>query len=79
MFILFSQAFKSEMMKLVDRIFEAYIELKSGPLVSRIKTGMFAGDFSWSRCPQPVDVRDYVKIVLLELVIIHAQVSVATF
>ncbi|CAB4028555.1 Hypothetical predicted protein [Paramuricea clavata] len=67
-------AFKSEIMTLEDRIFNAYVELKSGPLVSRIKTGMFAGDFSWSRCLQPTDARDYIKIVILELVIIHAQV-----
>ena len=68
------QSFKSEIMSLEDRIFDAYIELKSGPLISRIKNGMFAGDFSWSRCLQPTDARDYVKIVILELVIIHAQV-----
>jgi hypothetical protein len=69
------QAFKSEIMTLEDRIFNAYIELKSEPLVGRIKTGMIAGDFSWSRCLQPTDTRDYVKIVILELVIIHAQVG----
>lgn len=62
-------------MTLEDRIFKAYIELKSEPLASMIKHGMFAGDFSWDRCQQPVDARDYVKIVILELVIIHAQVS----
>ena len=91
-------------MQLEDRIFAAYIELKSGPLVSGIKLGMFAGDFSWSRCGQPIgvygylytrvvvrkavlilidvccmslleDTRDYVKTVILDLVIIHAQVG----
>jgi hypothetical protein len=73
------QSFKSEIMTLEDRIFNAYVELKSGPLVSRIKTGMFAGDFSWSRCLQPTDARDYIKIVILELVIIHAQVGFCNF
>ena len=62
-------------MQLEDRIFNAYIELKSEPLVNGIKRGMFAGDFSWSRCLQPTDTRDFVKVVILELVIIHAQVS----
>ena len=65
-------------MELEDRIFNAYIELKSEPLVSRIKTGMFAGDFSWGRCLQPTDARDYVKAVILELVIIHAQVRLSS-
>ncbi|XP_028398981.1 exocyst complex component 2-like isoform X2 [Dendronephthya gigantea] len=67
-------SFKSEITTLENRIFNAYIELKSEPLVARIKTGMFAGDFSWGRCLQPTDARDYIKAVILELVIIHAQV-----
>ncbi|XP_046839315.1 exocyst complex component 2-like isoform X2 [Xenia sp. Carnegie-2017] len=67
-------SFKCEIMKLEDRIFNAYVELKSEPLVSRIKTGMFAGDFNWGRCKKPDDVRDYVKVVILELIVIHAQV-----
>ena len=46
---------------LVQKLLEAYIELKCDPIVAVIEPSMYAGKFDWARCPKPKDARDYIK------------------
>ena len=46
---------------LVQKLLEAYIELKCDPIVAVIEPCMYAGKFDWARCPKPKDARDYIK------------------
>ena len=46
---------------LVQKLLEAYIELKCDPIVAVIEPCMYTGKFDWARCPKPKDARDYIK------------------
>ncbi len=39
--------------ELDDKIFEAYCEQKTDPLVGALEPGMYEGHFDWSDCPKP--------------------------
>ncbi len=56
------------------KIFTEYIERKSESVTGIIEQGMKAGFFDWESCPEPQTVRSYIKEVLFNLVIIHAEV-----
>ena len=57
-----------------DRIFGAYIRRKSDSLVGIIQHGMQVGYFDWNQASEPTQVRGYVREILMNLVIIHAEV-----
>ncbi|KAH3776747.1 hypothetical protein DPMN_178179, partial [Dreissena polymorpha] len=61
--------------KALDRkLFEAYIEEKSNPIVGVMEPHMYRGHFDWRHCKQPTDVRNYVKEVIMGLIEVHAEV-----
>ena len=39
--------------ELDEKIFEAYCEQKTDPLVGALEPGMYEGHFDWSDCPKP--------------------------
>ncbi len=61
--------------ELDEKIFIKYIEHKSESVTGIIEQGMKAGFFDWEDCPEPKAVRSYIKEVLFNLVLIHAEVS----
>ena len=63
-----------ELQELDDKVFDEYIKRKSESIVGIIEQGIQAGSFDWEQCPPPTAVRSYIKEVLLNLVIIHAEV-----
>lgn len=60
--------------ELDDKVFSEYIERKSESVIGIIEQGMHVGYFDWEHCSEPMQVRNYVKEVLFNLVLIHAEV-----
>ncbi|XP_071785784.1 exocyst complex component 2-like isoform X2 [Asterias amurensis] len=60
--------------ELDEKIFEAYCEQKTDPLVGALEPGLYAGHFDWSDCPTPKVVRPYIKEAVMAAVGIHAEV-----
>ncbi|XP_038068358.1 exocyst complex component 2-like [Patiria miniata] len=60
--------------ELDEKIFEAYCEQKTDPLVGALEPGMYAGHFDWGDCPKPTGVRPYIKEAVMCSVGIHAEV-----
>ncbi len=58
-----------------ENIFALYVKRKSESVTGIMEEGMKAGFFDWEHCTVPTTVRNYVKEVLFNLVIIHAEVS----
>ncbi|XP_071445484.1 exocyst complex component 2 isoform X2 [Hetaerina americana] len=57
------------------RIFEAYLEAKSDPLVGTIEPSMYLGHLDWGEpFPMPVDVRPYAKEAIGNMIGVHAEV-----
>ncbi|XP_031570659.1 exocyst complex component 2-like isoform X3 [Actinia tenebrosa] len=69
-----TQSLQSELTHLEKNIFDAYIKQKADSLVGSLEPGITAGDFRWYDCLPPNDVRNYVKEILMNLVLVHAQV-----
>nr|XP_006811907.1 PREDICTED: exocyst complex component 2-like [Saccoglossus kowalevskii] len=60
--------------ELDDKLFEAYTEQKSDPVVGLLEQGMYAGYLDWKTLDRPVGVRSYVKEAICNLISIHAEV-----
>lgn len=57
-----------------NKIFEAYIKRKSDSLQGIIEHGMQVGYFDWEHAEDPTEVRSYIREILMNLVVIHAEV-----
>lgn len=62
------------MTTLDDKIFDAYIQRKSESLQGIIEQGMQVGYFDWAEALEPTEVRSYIREILMNLVLIHAEV-----
>lgn len=60
--------------RLDQKLFDAYVEVKSNPIVGTMETNMYRGQFDWRTCRQPTDVRNYVKEVIMGMIEVHAEV-----
>lgn len=60
--------------ELDNKLFEAYIEEKSNPIVGGIEQNMYRGRFDWKSCKKPVGVRNYLKDVIMKMIEVHAEV-----
>ena len=58
-----------------SKLFEAYMEAKTEPIVAIIEPSMYVGKFDWARCPKPADARDYVKEIIHNVISVHAEVD----
>ncbi len=67
-----------ELHGLDDKVFTEYIDRKTGSVTGIIEEGMKGGHFDWDHCPQPTHVRSYIKEVLFNMVLVHAEVSLVT-
>ena len=63
-----------DLQELDGKVFDEYIKRKSESIVGIIEQGIQVGNFDWEQCQPPTTVRSYIKEVLLNLVIIHAEV-----
>ena len=63
-----------KVVELDDKVFSAYIKRKSESLSGIIEHGMSVGYFDWEHAGDPVEVRSYVREILMNLVLIHAEV-----
>ena len=63
-----------QLKELDGRIFREYIGHKAEAVVGIVEPGTKMGYFDWENCTTPQGVRHYVKEILLNLVIIHAEV-----
>lgn len=59
--------------ELDNRLVEGYLETRRDPIVCALEPGMYAGYFDWASCPRPSQVRPYVKLCLIEVVAVHAE------
>ncbi|XP_013403813.1 exocyst complex component 2 isoform X2 [Lingula anatina] len=57
-----------------EKLFEAYVEEKSNPIIGALEQNMYAGRFNWDECLKPVGVRSYLKEALMGLIRVHAEV-----
>jgi len=64
-----------QLLDLDEKVFLEYIKRKSDNVTGIIEEGMKAGHFDWDHCPPPNQVRGYIKEVLFNLVLIHAEVN----
>ncbi|KAL5471587.1 hypothetical protein EMCRGX_G029715 [Ephydatia muelleri] len=64
----------AELDDLEKKIFEEYMQHKSQKLIECIQNGASVGGFNWTTCPKPTGVRTYVREVIFDLVIVHAEV-----
>ena len=51
---------------------------KSQKLIDCIQNGTSLGGFNWATCPKPTGIRTYVREVIFDLVVVHAEVSYNT-
>ena len=63
--------------ELDDKVFSEYINRKSESVIGIIEQGMHVGYFDWDHCSEATQVRNYVKEVLFNLVLIHAEVRIS--
>lgn len=56
-------------------MFEAYLEHRVEPVTGALEPEMYAGCFDWSDCLKPTAARPYIKITLMSVIAIHAEVS----
>lgn len=68
------QAIMEKLHELDDAIFNEYIKRKIESIAGIIEQGIQVGYFDWETCGEPQVVRNYVKDVLLNLVLIHSEV-----
>jgi len=61
--------------QLDERVFMAYIVIKGEPIVGSIEVGINLGENRWDGIQVNNNVRQYVQDILMNLVIIHDQVS----
>lgn len=61
--------------RLSEQVFMAYIELKGEPIVGSIEVGINLGEYLWDTNQGNNSVRQYVRDILMKLVVIHDQVS----
>lgn len=57
-----------------DKLFEAYVEEKSNPIVGTMEQNMYSGKFDWRTCKKPYGVRNYLKEVIMQMIEVHAEV-----
>ena len=69
-----AQEVLDDLQELDDKVFDEYIKRKSESIVGIIEQGIQVGNFDWERCEEPRELRSYIKEVLFNLVIIHAEV-----
>ena len=60
---------------LEKKIFDEYMQHKSQKLIEYIQKGTTMGGFNWATCPRPTGIRTYVREVISDLVVVHAEVS----
>lgn len=65
---------QAKYLELDHRLFEAYIEEKSNPIVGVMEQNMYRGCFDWNTCGRPIGVRNYLKEVLMGMIEVHAEV-----
>ena len=63
-----------QLRELDERVFKEYISRKSESLVGIVEPGLQGGFFDWEQCGDPEEVRSYVKDILLNLMMVHAEV-----
>ncbi|XP_029647749.1 exocyst complex component 2-like isoform X1 [Octopus sinensis] len=68
------QIAQAKYLELDNKLFEAYIEEKSNPIVGAMEQNMYRGSFDWNTCTKPVAVRSYLKEVLMGMIEVHAEV-----
>ncbi|XP_048254965.1 exocyst complex component 2-like [Haliotis rufescens] len=56
------------------KLFEAYIEQKSDPIVGAMEPNMYRGGFEWKHWKKPTGVRHYLKEILMSMIEVHAEV-----
>jgi len=64
---------QKKFIELDSRLIEDYLETRRDPIVCSIEPGMYSGFFDWSECNRPIGVRPYVKLCLVEVVAVHAE------
>ena len=64
----------NDLRDLDDKVFGEYIKRKSESICGIIEQGIQVGNFDWNKCVPPTEVRSYIKEVLFNLVIVHAEV-----
>lgn len=65
---------ESTFQELDDKLFEAYVEEKSNPIVGTMEQNMYCGKFDWKTCKKPYGVRNYLKEVIMQMIEVHAEV-----
>lgn len=56
------------------KLFEAYVEEKSNPILGTMEHNMYRGGFDWKTCQKPKGVRNYLKEVIMRMIEVHAEV-----
>lgn len=73
-FSFFFQQVLREMYALDKKIFELYVSHKSECFSGIIEHGMDVGYFDWDQAMEPTKVRSYIRDILMNLVLVHAEV-----
>jgi len=60
--------------ELDTKIFECYVSHKTENFSGIIEHGMHAGYFDWEQAREPTEVRSYIRDILMNLVLVHAEV-----
>ena len=56
------------------KLFEVYLEHRVEPVTDALEPSMYAGSFDWEECLRPTGVRPYIKMAVMNVVAIHAEV-----
>ncbi|XP_050399054.1 exocyst complex component 2 [Patella vulgata] len=59
-----------------DKLFQAYLEQKTDPIIGTIEPNMYKAGFDWKNWKQLSGVRSYLKEVILSIIEVHAEVFV---
>ena len=68
-------AAKDHLEKTDERLMEAYLEEKVEPLIGIVEPSMYARKFDWKKSLEPEDVRPYCKVIVMNMIAVHAEVE----
>jgi len=54
--------------ELDEKIFDRYIDIKVEPIIGQLEERMYDGRFDWSTCREPLNVREYIKDCITQIV-----------
>lgn len=64
---------KKNVKDLQDALLKQYMLETVGPIIDSIETNLYVGKFDFSDCSPPIAIRNYIKIIIMNLINVHSE------